>query len=518
MINVLNHESAIASEPPRICTGVAAKWWLLSAAVLFLLFWNLGNRGLNEPDEGRYVNIAHEMLEAEHGWWVPRMSDFAHYDKPPLIYWTTAAMFNLFGESEWSARLPSVLGAALMLAGLGWTSRRLYGERVAWWAVILGATTVQIFVLARTLTPDMLLAGFVTLGIAFWAEERHREARGAGWWGCVVCWTLAWWTKATAALVPLAGLTLGLIITDDKAGLRALRPARLFAVVLVLGAPWYVSLMVQHPELRDFFLGRELVGRIAGHPDGRRGPVYYHVLISVVAWAPWWPWMLICLLPRLRQWRERKNSWRRVPWEAWTVLTGLILFSLISSKLVTYTLPCAPWVALLCTRVLLKQYGDGKRPVPMVASAIAVALFLAGGTFVPPRFESRLGVNSSAREIARFLRQRNANTVYLDRYRPGMEFYFGERVYYVTHHIPREVPWDAGVCAELGESHFLDDSQLAEHLKIHADANRWLVRLRGKYSSTLTAALDGLAMQESLQIGDSILDRLPANYPASAIK
>src|ERR1044071_4836221 len=126
----------VAGEPPsdsialwpRALSSWTARWWLLVVVLLALLLWNLGNRGLNEPDEGRYTNIAGEMLEPHHGWWEPRMSDFAHYDKPPLVYWATAISFKAFGKNEWAARLPSFLGALMALAGLAWAAGRLYGN------------------------------------------------------------------------------------------------------------------------------------------------------------------------------------------------------------------------------------------------------------------------------------------------------------------------------------------------------------------------------------------------------
>ena len=101
------------------------------------------------------------------------MSDFAHYDKPPMVYWVTAISFKTFGKTEWAARIPSLLGALMALVGVGWAAWRLYGNITAWWAVLFCGTLGQFWVLARMLSPDMLLTGFVTLAIGFWAEQRH---------------------------------------------------------------------------------------------------------------------------------------------------------------------------------------------------------------------------------------------------------------------------------------------------------------------------------------------------------
>jgi 4-amino-4-deoxy-L-arabinose transferase-like glycosyltransferase len=489
----------------------ASRWWLLAAAAVALLFINLGNRGFNEPDEGRYSNVAMEMLKNPAARWEPRMSDFAHYDKPPLIYWSAAAAMKLFGPTEWAARLPSVLGALMTLVGLGWAAWRLYGEDAAWWAVLFCATLGQFWVLARMLTPDMLLTGFTTLAVGFWAEERHQHAQGRWWWGCVACLALAWWTKATAALVPLLGWFVGLLATRDRVGLRALRPFRLLLLILAAGSPWYLELMQRHPELKGFFLGRELEGRIVGHPDGRRAPFFFHAAFSLVGWMPWWPATLAGLAARRREMAERlrRQRWQALPMEAWIVVIGVTVYSLISSKLVTYTLPFAPWAALLCARWLIGRPAGESRPRlvrRLLGTAAVFSVLYVAVSFALPRWESQLGLSSTLREVGRFLRERHATVAYLDRHMPGMEFYFGEGTYYVVNRAPRQLPSDSGKCEELGEPHFVTAAEFPAHLASHASHAVWLVRYRGRPTSPLAAALPLANERERRRIGDFTLD------------
>jgi 4-amino-4-deoxy-L-arabinose transferase-like glycosyltransferase len=233
-------------------------WVALGAGLILSFLFLLGTRGLNEPDEGRYANIAQEMLEPEHSVLDPQMSDLGHYDKPPLIYWVTALSFRVWGLSEWAARLPSVAGAVMALVGLGWAAWRLYGNRCAWVAVLIGGTMVHVWVMARVLTPDMLLTGWCALAVAAWAESRHR---GGDWrpWACqVFFWSMAWWTKATPMLIPLLGLVLYAWVNGGKLDRRALRLPWLLVFVFVLGCPWFVYMVRARPELKDFFLHREL--------------------------------------------------------------------------------------------------------------------------------------------------------------------------------------------------------------------------------------------------------------------
>src|SRR5713101_5235504 len=92
------------------------RWWLL-ALTLFTFFFLLGSRSLNEPDEGRYAEIAREMIELN-DWLVPHLWYVPHPNKPPLTYWAVAVSISVFGQNEWAVRLP------LALAGISgvWVS------------------------------------------------------------------------------------------------------------------------------------------------------------------------------------------------------------------------------------------------------------------------------------------------------------------------------------------------------------------------------------------------------------
>ena len=98
------------------------RWWLL-ALTLFTFFFLLGSRSLNEPDEGRYAEIAREMIELN-DWLVPHLWYVPHPHKPPLTYWAVAVSISIFGQNEWAVRLP------LALAGISgvWVEWRLVKE------------------------------------------------------------------------------------------------------------------------------------------------------------------------------------------------------------------------------------------------------------------------------------------------------------------------------------------------------------------------------------------------------
>jgi 4-amino-4-deoxy-L-arabinose transferase-like glycosyltransferase len=487
---------------------------LLLAAGFILIFW-FGNRGLNEPDEGRYAQIALEFLEPQADWWDPRMSDFGHYDKPPLIYWLTALSFQWFGLNEWAARAPSMLGAFLALAGLGWAAFRLRDFETAKWSVLVCATLGQFWLLARFLTPDMLLTGWCTLAIGAWAECRHRNGAWGFWLLSLVFWTLAFWTKATAALVPLFGLVTGVWILDDVAGKKALRLGILLPSMLVLGSPWYLRMLLEHPDLVSFFFRRELVGRVMGHVDGRHGPIYYYLALSLVAWLPWWPVALYWAVRRQPSMQRWMGNWWQTAWaagwEGWIVIVGLVVFSAISSKLPTYTLPLAPWMSVLLARSLLESRAQ-LPPKTFRRTLIATGgLFFSGllaVTLLIPHYESRLGVNSSLRSIAKQLIERGAQLVYLDRYWHGMEFYFGEHVRYVVLHEPRESKDDRGFDDIINDTHFCRPEQWRQTLDNDSRAGIWVVRFQRAADSPFDSLIRSSQVMEKETVGDFLLARI----------
>lgn len=401
-------------------------WALLILFLLGLLLFQMGSRGLNEPDEGRYANIAQEALEPEHPWWDPPMSDVGHYDKPPLIYWVTALSFRFFGYNEWAARLPSFLGAVLTLGGLAWAAWRLYGEAIAWMSTLVGGTLLHIWGMARVLSPDMLLTGFCTMAIAAWIETRYRGGSWKWWSLQVLFWTLAFWTKATPALVPMLGLVLYVYVAGEEMDRRALRLPVLLPLSLALASPWFLLMVHLHPQLKDFFLRRELLGRMVGHVTGRHGPIYYYLFISLIVWLPWWPFAVAAAVYQREKLRAAPRHWSP---EVFLVVTGLVVFSLIASKLPTYTLPLAPWSALMMTRLLMREPRFFSPPILAGVLVGVTAIYIAIG-FILPGYESVLGRNSSVRPVVEFLRQQGATEIHADRLIFGLEFYGGEDVHF----------------------------------------------------------------------------------------
>jgi 4-amino-4-deoxy-L-arabinose transferase-like glycosyltransferase len=478
------------------------------ACIVILLALFIGSRGLNEPDEGRYANIGASLLNPSVSWLEPRLSGYAHYDKPPLIYWVTALSFKAFGVNEWAARLPSLLGALMALGGVTWAAFRLYNLRTAWWTLVISASLAQFWLLARFLTPDMLLTGCCTLAVAAWAECRHRR----GHWGCwllsLLFWVLAWWTKATPALVPFIGLTLALLITKDRQGLQALRPLRMLAGIIVLGLPWYLYLVNRYPDLLDFFLHRQMVGHIAGGAEARKSPLWYYWVLSPAFWLPW-SLLLAGLLLRCNR-RKDANDETNQPWFAvsgWLVLIGLFIFTLNGSKLPTYTLTLAPWTGLVLARLFVRYASDRWQKTALTATlAFYVVLFGVFQFVYLPRYQAKIGANSSLQPVAEAVARQGAQTVILDRYWPSFELYFHGNVIYATSDWVKQRESDAMIIDSGRHVRFMDTGTAqAETLEGN---NVWFVHYRKSSSKIKEFFRHNQPAANSETIGDFTIERL----------
>ncbi len=86
---------------------------LASLAVLFLM--DLGSTGFLLPDEPRYASIGRAMAETG-DLITPGLDGAGWFEKPPLLYWTTAAALRFGLHDEWAARLPMALLSIAFLA------------------------------------------------------------------------------------------------------------------------------------------------------------------------------------------------------------------------------------------------------------------------------------------------------------------------------------------------------------------------------------------------------------------
>jgi 4-amino-4-deoxy-L-arabinose transferase-like glycosyltransferase len=351
----------------------------LFALTLALLF--LGQRGIWDPDEGRYTNAALHMLDS--GNWIEphRSIEVGHWTKPPLAYWAIASSVAVFGHNAWAARLPAAL-SYLLCVWLAWRIARRLAPGSQAQAALVYATMLFPIGAAQLITTDYVLAACETLAMWAFVEARFGASTHPGRW-ITLMWAgfaLAFLAKGPPGLLPLLAVVAYDLLQPGVARPRALQWQGLLAFVL-LALPWYVVVTQRNPGLLQYFLGSEVVDRVASNDFSRHGEWYGWIAIYVptllVGTLPWTPALLRwtrALPAGIRTWRTREgrtHDAQNLLLALWLLLP-LLVFCVSRSRLPLYILPLFVPLAVLAARQRMLE----GRPLPrwrwLVAWGVAV--------------------------------------------------------------------------------------------------------------------------------------------------
>ena len=351
---------------------------------MVLAFGLLGARGIWDPDEGRYSNVALMMLDSG-DWLNPRRNDeIGHWTKPPLTYWAIAGSIAAFGQTPWAARLPQAL-AYLACVWLVWRiARRLApGEEDS--AAVIYATMLFTVGAAQLITTDYLLSAFETLAMWAFVELRFGEPAQRRRWTALMwaAFALAFLTKGPPALLPLLVMVAcdRLVPRAGRTGVFDLTGALLF---VLLAAPWFIAVMAGNPGLYRYFIGDEVINRVTTNEFGRHGQWYGWLTIYLptllIGTLPWTGGLLRWardLPAQVRRWRLRETRVAQAHWllpSLWLLLP-LLVFCLARSRLPLYLLPLFSALAILITQQRARE-GRGFPRWPWLVAWCVVVLGL----------------------------------------------------------------------------------------------------------------------------------------------
>jgi 4-amino-4-deoxy-L-arabinose transferase-like glycosyltransferase len=326
----------------------------LCAAVAALVYLTgLGRPALWEPDEGRYAEVAREMVMG--GDYVTPRNDWVRYfEKPPLVYWATAAAIKVFGRNEFAVRLQAALASVGQVAVTEALGEAMFDASVGMLGALALALSPLFFGFAHFATPDPALAFFLTTALAsFYAAARSADFRhGPGRnWMMLAAAMLALGTlvKGPVALVLGGAIALLWLIAQRRIH-DALRIPWLecIAVYLAITLPWFVIVARRNPGFLGFFFVHEHLQRYLEDTEHAWGPWFF---IPVVVGGTW-PWFYFVPFG-VSYARGGGKANKPMEWHGalrfLLIWFGLIFvfFSIPHSKLGEYILPAIPPLAIL---------------------------------------------------------------------------------------------------------------------------------------------------------------------------
>jgi 4-amino-4-deoxy-L-arabinose transferase-like glycosyltransferase len=331
--------------------------------------------GLLDDADSVHAEAAREMV-LRHDWVTLYINGIRYLEKAPLMYWTIASSFHVFGVHDWSARLPLVLAVGVLIAGTFVFGRRFFGDLGGFYAALAMATGPGIYLYTRFLIPDVLVALWLTLGLyCFLVGYEQKDPSRWACWGLGATVALNVLTKGLIGLVFAAFIILAFLwILDDLAYLRKMRLLSSSFVFLVIAVPWHVLAAIRNPAqlgsaekgfLWEYFVNEHFLRYINQRipHDYDRVPLLLFWGLAIVWLIPWSAF----LVPALRQIPLRFEVLRGVldsRGRAHLLLSiwagAILVFFSFSTRQEYYSLPALPALALLIGGWLEREPRDSR--------------------------------------------------------------------------------------------------------------------------------------------------------------
>lgn len=379
----------------------AANYWrdlgilsLIFIAACWLFFTGLGDFPLFNPDECFYAEPAREMLDT--GNFITTTLNYAvRYTKPPLFIWATALSYHLFGQNEFAARFVAAAAGAVLVA----CTYRMLNRYTNWRAGVIGSVSLMTAPLyaasSRLGIADVPLSLLITGGLFCFFRGFREQSRGFIWLSYCL-FGLAVMTKGPvgAVLPALILLVYHGLRRNLKEALRFSKPHFGALIIAAIALPWFIIETIQTGgEYFTCFIVMENFQRFTRVVSGHKGAWWYHFAVIAGGLLPWSIFLPQALLrafcPSHHQ-EENSKWWDRFKhldrkddlsvFAACLAIVTVLFYSASTSKLLGYTLPAFPALAILIGIEL--DHWLGQSQLKKLAVPFAVLATIGGAALV----------------------------------------------------------------------------------------------------------------------------------------
>jgi len=312
------------------------------------------------------AQIARNMLTSG-DWVTARLDGVAYLEKAPLVYWTIAVSYVIFGVHDWAARVPIALSAVALCWLTAAFGTWAFGKRAGFYAGLCMATCIGLFLFTRILIPDVMLTSTIALGMWAFLRALDEEERYPRFWALVLAASIGLGLllkSLIGVLFPLGAGVIYLSVTHQlfsAAKWRRLRPLSGLLVVLIIAAPWHILATLRNPPyfvftlhsgpgqyhgfFWFFFINEQLLRFLnLRYPrDYNTVPRLYFWLLHLVWLFPWSVYLpavaKLSFKPTDRAGRTRLLA---LCWAGF-----VLIFFTFSTTQEYYSMPCYPALALL---------------------------------------------------------------------------------------------------------------------------------------------------------------------------
>ena len=405
--------------------------WIIFAILIVAIYFFGLSVPLLGPDEPRYTQIAREMFERG-DFVTPQLGGFDWFEKPALLYWLQIFFFNLFGVSEFSARIGSALFGLGTILSL-WLLGRNYPQidtvaehgsenqrskikdqrsnsNFANWLALIAASSIGLLSFSRGASFDIILTFPITAALVAYFLFDQREQK-SGFTFYFLLFTFYFFVGVAIIAKGLVGFVLPFAIISFYHILRfELVPSAKFCFSLIWGIPlvllvaasWYLPMyQINGWKFIDEFIIQHHFQRYTSNKYKHPQPFWFFWMVLPLMTVPWIPFFLASIWNFFKEiFSKFKNSGKEkspsLPFSlsplllfafAW-MLVPLVFFSLSGSKLPGYILPTLPAAVIFTAHYVYKFVQKSKLRV-VALQTLAFLMFAVVAVllqFVVPNF------------------------------------------------------------------------------------------------------------------------------------
>lgn len=339
-------------------------FWIF--VIIAALYFSAVRVDLMDIDATQYAEISREMAQT---------GDYLHIydrgnnylDKPPFLFWVSAASINIFGATNFGYKLPSILLALLAIYATYRLAKILYDENTARVAALILATCQGLFLMTNDVRCDLALMGLVSTSL--WmikeAEIKRRWWNVLGGTAAIACGMM---TKGPIAImVPMFCFGTDWLLKRNWKHIfnyRHLFDGVLIALMLI---PMSIGLYQQFDIYPDkfidgksgvsglkFFYWTQSFGRITGENVWNNGADISFQLVNML-WS-FLPWIFILLPALFLSIRTIVIQKFKLTQQQEWISTGGFILTYLAVGLSKYQLPHYIFVAFPLASIICAQF------------------------------------------------------------------------------------------------------------------------------------------------------------------
>jgi len=378
------------AELRRSGTGLLAIL-VLAVAVYFV---TASSPALMDDDvDAAHALVARTMLQ-KHDYVVMYMNGVRYLVRAPLHFWLIAASYKVFGENEFTTRLPSALAVLALVLAIYRFGCVFFSRRAGLYAALVIATSPGVFIFTRTVISEPIYALEFVIGfylfLRAWTGTLHPRI---GYWGAAGMFGLAVLTRgAIGVLFPLAVLVIFISATTGWHRWRELKLVSSALVFFAIAAPWHVLAELRAPGFLWAYFVNDHLRRALGTrwpPDYSAVPLWIWFGAHIIWLFPWSFFAPVAIrrfwsMQRRAQRPEQSSQALLLLW-IWAAVV-LVFFSIeTGSRMEYYSFGAWPAIALLLGQSLVsaeREKDPWLQRIQNALSVTALALALLLGYFV----------------------------------------------------------------------------------------------------------------------------------------